>query len=98
HNRWKAGGGGTGQVEATSARHLRGGKVAETQVQLIVMVNVCSPLASTPPFAVPPLSSTWTVTVAVPWRPFGVKLRVPSELMLGCELKRSVPGKSTFVV
>ena len=30
------------------------------------MVNVCAALVSTPPFAVPPLSCSCTVTVAVP--------------------------------
>ena len=40
--------------------------------ETMVMVNVWTALASEPPFAVPPLSWTLTLTVATPVVPAGV--------------------------
>ena len=55
--------------------------------QLIVMVNVCSPLVLTPPFARPAV--VLDVDGHGPGRreELGVKLRVPSGEMLGGEMK-----------
>jgi len=58
---------------------------------LIVMVNFWSPLVSSPPFWVPPLSFRWTTMWATPTNP-GVKLSVPSGAMLGTTLKNSGPN------
>ena len=47
-----------------------------------VTVNVCVEPVSLPPFAVPPLSCNWTVTVAVPPAfAAGVKVSTPRELV-----------------
>ncbi len=52
---------------------------------VIVIVNVCAALVSTPPLAVPPSSCTCTVTVAVPLRfAAGVKVNVPFAATAGC--------------
>ena len=42
-------------------------KVGASFTALIVMMNVCGALVSTPPFAVPPLSCATIVIVAVPF-------------------------------
>src|SRR4051794_39265215 len=50
-----------------------------------VMVNVCAALVSAPPFAVPPVSCTCTVTVAVPLTPAaGVNVKAPAAEIAGC--------------
>ncbi len=41
-------------------------KAGASLTAVTVMVKVCARLRSSPPLAVPPLSCTWTVTVAVP--------------------------------
>ena len=57
--------------------------------ELWVMVNVCAAAASTPPFAVPPLSASVTVTVATPnASAAGVKLSSPPDEIAGCTRKR----------
>src|SRR5437764_5246122 len=55
---------------------------------LTVMVNVCGAEVSTPPFAVPPLSCSVTVMVAVPLASgAGVKVRTPLGETDGCDEK-----------
>jgi hypothetical protein len=54
------------------------------------MTNVCSALASTPPFAVPPLSVSLIVIVAVPLAlAAGVYVRSPVALIAGPAEKRA---------
>src|SRR5207248_2449971 len=58
---------------------------------LTVMVNVCGAEVSTPPFAVPPLSCSVTVTVAVPLASgAGVKVRTPLGEIDGCDEKSAL--------
>src|SRR5438132_1067432 len=53
--------------------------------EVTVIVNVCGALASTPPFAVPPLSCNCTVTVAGPFAfAAAVKVSVPLAATAGC--------------
>ena len=60
-------------------------------VASMVIVKVCGALVSTPPLAVPPLSCTVTVTVAVPLADgFGVKVSVPFAAMAGCAVKSAL--------
>src|SRR6266568_2316080 len=58
---------------------------------LIVIVNVTGAEVSTPPFAVPPLSCSVTVTVALP-NAFGaeVKVSTPAAEIAGCTEKRAL--------
>ena len=59
--------------------------------ELTWMLKPFEALLSTPPKAVPPLSCTKTVTVALPdWLSAGVKVSVPSALIAGPALKRFV--------
>ena len=57
-----------------------------------VMVNVCSALVSSPPFAVPPSSSAWTPIVAVPFalarRRVAQRVRRPTRLAARGEQRR----------
>src|SRR5690606_10210364 len=66
-------------------------KLGASLMPLTVMVTFCGVLASTPPFAVPPLSLSTTVRVAVPdVLAVGVKLRTPAGDTAGPALNR--PG------
>src|SRR5262245_45625984 len=50
-----------------------------------VIVKVCTGLVSAPPFAVPPRSCSWTLTVAVPFvLAAGVYVSVPPTATAGC--------------
>ncbi len=54
-------------------------KVGRSLTEVTTMVKVWTVLVSTPPFAVPPLSFTWTLTVAEPLASAAtVKVSVPS--------------------
>ena len=54
-------------------------------------MNVCGPLVSSPPLAVPPSSWMTTVTVAVPKASAaGVKVSVPSAATAGCDAEQGV--------
>jgi hypothetical protein len=56
---------------------------------VMVMVNVTASLVSSPPFAVPPLSESETVTVAVPnWFGAVVNVSRPVASMDGCTANR----------
>ena len=58
---------------------------------LSVMVKVCAAFVSTPPLAVPPLSWTVTVTVALPLAfAAGVKVSAPLAARAGWALKRAL--------
>src|SRR5438552_2518096 len=58
---------------------------------LTVILKVCGAEVSTPPKAVPPLSMSLTVTIAVPVTfVAGVKVKAPVELTAGCDENRAL--------
>jgi hypothetical protein len=70
-------------------------KLGTSLTAVTEMVNVCDALVSTPPFAVPPLSCSRTVTVAEPFAfAAGVYVNFPFESIAGSAEKRG----SLFVV
>ena len=66
---------------------------------VVVMVKVWTALVFTPPLAVPPLSWSWTDTVAVPENDgFGVYVRVPAALTAGCTVNNTLLSLVTVKV
>ena len=58
---------------------------------LTVIVNVCAPDVSVPPFAVPPSSTRETVTVALPFAfSASVKVNTPAGESDGCALNSAL--------
>ncbi len=63
-------------------------KLGASFTAVTLMTNVCSPLASTPPFAVPPLSVSLSVIVAEPFAfGAGVYVSAPLALIAGAAAK-----------
>src|SRR5258708_2225690 len=66
-------------------------KLGGSLTGVTLMTNVCAALVSMPPLAVPPLSCSFTVTVAVPLAlGAAVKLRVPDGVIVGWVVTRAL--------